>query len=82
MVLALVVHRRLKKVKTDVKSAFLNGRLEEELYTSQPSSFAVKGQEQQLIRLHKSLYGLRQEARAWNEVLCKSFALLGLSKSS
>lgn len=69
MLLALVVQRRLHMVQINVKSAFLNGQLQEELYIAQPKGFSVEGQEQKLMRLHKALCGFRQAARAWNEEL-------------
>ncbi|KAF8646560.1 hypothetical protein HU200_065782 [Digitaria exilis] len=53
----------------DVKSAFLNGDLLEEVYVKQPDGFVVKGQEEKVLRLDKALYGLRQAPRAWNTKL-------------
>ncbi|KAM0008922.1 putative RNA-directed DNA polymerase [Helianthus debilis subsp. tardiflorus] len=50
----------------DVKSAFLNGELAEEVYVTQPEGFVVKGEEQKVYKLKKALYGLRQAPRAWN----------------
>ena len=44
----------------DVKTTFLNGNLEEEIYLEQPEGFSVPGQEQKVCRLIKSLYGLKQ----------------------
>jgi hypothetical protein len=44
----------------DVKTTFLNGELEEEIYMQQPEEFVVKGQESKVCRLIKSLYSLKQ----------------------
>ena len=50
----------------DVKTAFLNGDLEEEIYLEQPEGFIVQGQEQKVCRLIKSLYGLKQAPKQWH----------------
>jgi hypothetical protein len=44
----------------DVKTAFLNEKLEEEIYTDQPDRFVANGQEGKVCKLLKSLYGLKQ----------------------
>lgn len=49
----------------DVKSTFLNGFLEEEIYVAQPEGFVVQGSEGKVYKLQKSLYGLKQAPRAW-----------------
>ena len=51
----------------DVKSAFLNGVLKEEVYIEQPLSYMRKGEEKKVLRLKKDLYGLKQAPRAWND---------------
>ena len=48
----------------DVKTAFLNGNLDEEIYMSQPEGFIVQGQEHKVYRLLKSIYGLKQASKS------------------
>jgi hypothetical protein len=64
----------------DMKSAFLNGDLGEEVYVSQSPGFIVKGQEQKVYKLHKALYGPRQAPRVWNFKLDIVLHELGFSK--
>ena len=49
----------------DVKSAFLNGNLEEEVYIEQPEGFQLIDKENYVCKLKKSLYGIKQVPRAW-----------------
>ena len=51
----------------DVKAAFLNGELDEEIYMDQPDDFVVNGQEGNVSKLLKSLYGLKQAPKQWHE---------------
>jgi hypothetical protein len=64
----------------DVKTAFLYGNLDEELYMEQPEGFVVKGQERKVYRLKKALYGLKQAAIAWNKQANKSLMKLGFKR--
>ncbi|KAL4030988.1 hypothetical protein IC575_009243 [Cucumis melo] len=50
----------------DVKTAFLNGNLEESIFMSQPEGFITQGQEQKVCKLNRSIYGLKQASRSWN----------------
>ena len=50
----------------NVKTAFLNGNLEESIYMVQLEGFVAKGQEQKVCKLLKSIYGLKQASRSWN----------------
>ena len=70
--LALAANLGWKVHHLDVKSAFLHGELEEEVYVTQPEGYAVKGKEQNVFKLSKALYGLKQAPRAWNVKLDKS----------
>ncbi|MCI45844.1 reverse transcriptase, partial [Trifolium medium] len=51
----------------DVKCAFLNDLLDEEVYVAQPLGFSEKGQESKVYKLRNALYGLKQDPRAWNK---------------
>jgi hypothetical protein len=62
--LALTAQEGWKVHHMDVKSAFLNGELKEEVYVSQPPGFTVKEQEHKVYKLNKALYGLKQAPRA------------------
>lgn len=66
----------------DVKTAFLNGDLKEEVYVSQPEGFVKKGQDNKVYRLTKALYGLRQAPRAWNLKLDGTLKSLGFKRCS
>ena len=50
----------------DVKTAFLNGSLDETIYMVQLEGFIKKGQEKKVCKLQKSIYGLKQASRSWN----------------
>ena len=65
LILAIVASLDLELHQMDVKTAFLNGRLEEEIYMQQPNGFVEKGQEHKVCKLLKSIYGLKQSSRQW-----------------
>jgi transposase InsO family protein len=65
--LALAAHQDYEIHQMDVKTAFLNGDLDVEIYMRQPEGFVVAGQEELVCKLRKSLYGLKQAGRAWFE---------------
>jgi hypothetical protein len=60
VLLSLAASYGLLVHQMDVKSTFLNGELDEEIYMEQPDGFVVKGQESKVCKLFKSLYGLKQ----------------------
>ncbi|BBH04991.1 transposable element gene [Prunus dulcis] len=78
---ALAAQKNWKLYQLDVKSAFLNGVLEEEVYVDQPDGFVVKGSEDKVYKLHKALYGLKQAPRAWYCEIDTYFAQYGFAKS-
>ncbi|KAL9264357.1 Retrovirus-related Pol polyprotein from transposon RE2-like protein [Drosera capensis] len=59
---------RFKVYQMDVKIAFLNGKLQEEVYVGQPPSFEDFDHPRRVYRLDKALYGLKQAPRAWYEI--------------
>ena len=68
-VIALASKNDLKMHQMDVTTTFLNSELEEELYVKQPEGFVVEGQEHLVCKLKRSLYGLKQSSRCWNQIL-------------
>jgi len=63
--LPLVAAYDLEVEQIDVKTTFLHGDLEEEIYMSQPEHYIEKGKENFVCMLKKSLYGLKQSPRMW-----------------
>lgn len=80
LLITLATQNMWKLHHMDVKSAFLNGELEKEVYVKQPSGFIKEGEEHRVFKLHKALYGLRQAPRAWNIKLDRTLMSLGLRK--
>ena len=64
----------------DVKTAFLYGELDEEIYMEQPEGFKVKGAETKVCRLRKAIYGLKQAALQWNKALHQSLLDMGFQR--
>ena len=61
----------------DVKTAFLYGKLDKEIYMHQPEGFKLKGQEYKVLHLHLALYGLKKAALSWWRELETSMKRLG-----
>jgi hypothetical protein len=66
LLLALAALEDWEIHQMDVKSAFLNGLLDEEIFMEQPQGFIIAGQSDKVCLLKKALYGLKQASRAWN----------------
>ena len=65
VILGLEASMNLELEQLDVKTAFLHGDIEEEIFLEQPESFKVKGKENMVCKLKKSLYGLKQVPQQW-----------------
>ena len=74
ILLAFVASKGFKLYQMDVKNAFLNRYIEEEVYVRQPPGFENPKFPNHVFKLHKALYGLKQALRAWYERL-KAFLL-------
>jgi hypothetical protein len=67
VLLSLAASHGLLIYQMDVKTTFLNGELDEEIYMEQPAEFVANGQEGMVCELLKSLYGLKQTPKQWHE---------------
>ena len=64
-IIALAASMGWRLHQMDVKTTFLNGEIEEEVYVEQPEGFVIHEQKSHVCRLKKALYGLQQVPRAW-----------------
>jgi hypothetical protein len=81
LLLALAAQGEWEVHHIDVKSAFLNGDLQEEVYVHQPLGFPDPKHSGKVLRLKKVLYGLKQAPRAWNARIDRELYKLGFIKS-
>ena len=81
-VIALAAQHGLQLHQMDVKTAFLNGELQEEIYMRQPAGFQAQGKENHVCLLKRSLYGLKQSARCWNTELDATLKEMNFSQST
>jgi transposase InsO family protein len=80
--LAYAAHKNITVYQMDVKSAFLNGILQEEVYVSQPEGFVDPLYPYHVYVLDKALYGLKQAPRAWYETLTLHLLGAGYKKGT
>ena len=80
MLLACASFMNFKLYQIDVKSAFLNGFIEEEVYVEQPPGFESFDFLNHFFKLSKDLYGLKKAPRAWYERLSNFLLEKGFSK--
>nr|GFB29778.1 hypothetical protein [Tanacetum cinerariifolium] len=77
---AYAAHKSFPIYQMDVKMEFLNGRLKEEVYVSQPDGFVDPDHPGKVYRQRKTLYGLKQAQRAWYDELSTFLTLKGFTK--
>ncbi|GJS63521.1 retrovirus-related pol polyprotein from transposon TNT 1-94 [Tanacetum coccineum] len=80
--LAFDAHMNMVVYQMDVKTAFLNGNLQEEVYVSQPDGFVDPYKPNYVYKLKKALYGLKQAPRAWYDMLSSFLISNDFSKGS
>ncbi|GJY84150.1 retrovirus-related pol polyprotein from transposon TNT 1-94 [Tanacetum coccineum] len=80
--LAFAAHMNMVVYQMDVKTAFLNGNLREEVYVSQPDGFVDPDNPNHVYKLKKALYGLKQAQRAWYDMLSSFLISQDFSKGS
>jgi hypothetical protein len=81
LLITLAAHEGWEVHHMDVKSVFLNGDLQEEVYVEQPEGFIFAGKEHKVLKSKKALYGLHQAPRAWNAKLDDTLLSLGFQRT-
>nr|GEW18241.1 retrovirus-related Pol polyprotein from transposon TNT 1-94 [Tanacetum cinerariifolium] len=80
--LAYAAHKNMVVYQMDVKTAFLNGKLREEVYINQPDGFVDSDNPNHVYKLKKALYVLKQDPRAWYDMLSSFLLSQDFSKES
>jgi hypothetical protein len=80
-VLAIVAGKKWKIHQREVKTTFLNGEIEDEVYVEKPQGFETHDSQSHVCRLKKALYGLKQSPRAWYGRMDNFLMSLGFTKS-
>lgn len=82
LIIAVATQKGWGIYQLDVKSAFLHGELQEEVFVEQPHGYEVAGKMEMVYKLHKALYGLKQAPRAWFSRIESYFIKEGFENSS
>lgn len=80
LVISMAAQHSWPIYQLDVKSAFLHGDLQEQVYIDQPLGYVKKGSEEKVYRLKKALYGLKQAPRAWYSRIDTYFSNAGFQR--
>ncbi|XP_074306191.1 uncharacterized protein LOC141641430 [Silene latifolia] len=82
LLIAFAAHKGIKLFQMDVKTAFLNGYLNEEVFVEQPPGFLDSKFQNHVFKLDKALYGLKQAPRSWYDRLSKYLLDSGFKRGS
>ena len=77
LILAFACRYNLELRHIDIKGAYLNGKLEDDVYMRQPEGFIADGQQHLVCKLNKGIYGLRQSGHVWHRTLRTGLEKLG-----
>ena len=80
--LGIVAHHDYELEQLDVKTTFLNGELEEEIYMEQPEGFVDPEKKDLIFKLKRSLYGLKQSPRQWYKKLDSFITKLNFTRAN
>lgn len=80
LIFAIATQKSWQIYQLDVKSSFLNGFLQEEIYFKHPGGFVLEGHEDKIYLLKKALYGLKQSPKIWYTRINDHLSDLGLKK--
>ena len=80
--IAFAVQHDMLIHQMDVETAFLNGKLGEEIYMQQPEGYVKPGEKYLVCKLEKSLYGLKQSSRCWNKAFRESVENIGFTQAT
>jgi hypothetical protein len=81
IIMTLVTHYNLELNQMDIKTAFLNGDLYENVYMTQPKSFVVEGKENLGCHITKPIYGLKHASRQWYLEFDETIRKFGFKKN-
>ena len=81
ILLSTTAHYDYEIWQMDVKTIFINGNLEAEIYMLQPGGFIAKNQEHIVCKLKRSIYGLKQASRSWNIRFDQAIKSFGFEKN-
>ena len=81
ILLSIIAYYDYEIWQMDVKTAFINSNLEEEIYMIQPEGFIAKNQEHMVCKLKRSIYGFKQASRSWNIRFDQAIKLFGFEQN-
>lgn len=81
MLFAIAAEKQLCMHQVDISNAYLNGRLQEEVYMRQPQNFIDEKHPNKVLKLQKAIYGLKQSGRVWNDTLDEVLKSIGFKRS-